>query len=176
MICRFGVTVLLGLVPLVAHTAAAQTARVGAHYGVNLSNGHWEDERLGAQASLHIIGPLETAGAFSVFTDWPGAAGFTGSAWQAYWTMRVRPRGTWSIASLGYGFILIHSSLRDASLQLETSGSNFTDAIVLGLEAPTPFVRPFANLYLVDILDRESAVGVNLLMGVQVRLPTRRSS
>ncbi len=90
--------------------------------------------------------------------------------------MRVRPRGTWSIASLGYGFILIHSSLRDASLQLETSGSNFTDAVVLGLEAPTPFVRPFADLYLVDILDRESAVGVNLLMGVQIRLPTRRSS
>ena len=61
-------------------------------------------------------------------------------------------------------------------LQLDASGSNFTDAIVLGLEAPTPYVRPFADLYLVDILDRESAVGVNLLMGVQVRLPTRRSS
>src|SRR5213080_5267166 len=173
---RLAVTLLLGLVPLVACAAVAQTARVGAHYGVNLSDGHWEDERLGAQASVHIIGPLETAGALSVFTNWPGAAGFTGSAWQAYWTMRVRPRGTWSIASLGYGFILIHNSLRDASLQLETSGSNFTDAIVLGLEAPTPFVRPFADLYLVDILDRESAVGVNLLMGVQVSLPTRRSS
>src|SRR2546426_5818909 len=39
--------------PLVC-TAAAQTARVGAHYGVNLSDGHWEDERLGAQASVHI--------------------------------------------------------------------------------------------------------------------------
>ena len=73
MTCRLAVTLLLGLVPMVACTAAAQTARVGAHYGVNLSNGHWEDERLGAQASVHIIGPVETAGAFSVFTDWPGA-------------------------------------------------------------------------------------------------------
>jgi len=176
MTCRLAVTLLLGLVPLVACAAVAQTARVGAHYGVNLSDGHWEDERLGAQASVHIIGPLETAGALSVFTNWPGATGFTGSAWQAYWTMRVRPRGSVSFASVGYGFILIHSSLRNTSLQLDTSGSNFTDAIVLGLEAPTPYVRPFADVYLIDILDRESAVGVNLLMGIQIRLPTRPSS
>src|SRR5437870_1409266 len=86
---RLAVTLLLGLVPLVACAAVAQTARVGAHYGVNLSDGHWEDGRLGARASVHIIGPLGTAGALSVFTNWPGATGFTGSAWQAYWTVRV---------------------------------------------------------------------------------------
>src|SRR6266566_4748506 len=149
---RLAVTVLLSLVPTIPCTAAAQTARVGAHYGVNLSDGHWEDERLGAQVSVHIVGPLETAGAFSVLTAWPGATGFTGSAWQAYWTMRVRPRGPLSFASVGYGFI------------------------VLGLEAPTPHVRPFADLYLIDILDRESAVGVNLLMGIQIPVPTRNSN
>ena len=56
MTYRLAVTLLFPLVPMVACTAAAQTARAGAHYGVNLSNGHWEDERLGAQASVHIIG------------------------------------------------------------------------------------------------------------------------
>ncbi len=173
---RLAVTVLLSLVPTIPCTAAAQTARVGAHYGVNLSDGHWEDERLGAQVSVHIVGPLETAGAFSVLTAWPGATGFTGSAWQAYWTMRVRPRGPLSFASVGYGFVLLHSSLRNTSLQLDTAGSDFTDAIVLGLEAPTPHVRPFADLYLIDILDRESAVGVNLLMGIQIPVPTRNSN
>src|SRR3989442_4229077 len=172
---RLAVPHLLGLVPLVACPAAAQTARVGAHYGVNLSDGHWDDERLGAQASVHMIGPLETAGALSVFTNWPGATGFTGSAWQAYWTIRVRPRGSASFAAVGYGFILIHHSFGNASLQLDTSGSNFTDATALGLNPPTPYVRPFADLYLIDILDRKSAVGVNLLMGVQIRLPTRPS-
>jgi len=111
-----------------------------------------------------------------VLTGWPGATGFTGSAWQAYWTMRVRPRGPLSFASLGYGFVLLHSSLRNTSLQLDTAGSDFTDAIVLGLEAPTPHVRPFADLYLIDILDRESAVGVNLLMGIQIPVPTRNSN
>src|SRR5437879_11815444 len=173
---RLAVTLLLGLVPLVACAAVAQTARVGAHYGVNLSDGHWEAERLGAQASVHIVGPLETAGAFSVFTAWPGATGFTGSAWQAYWTMRVRPRGPWSFASVGYGFVLLHSSLRNASLQLDTSGSHFTDAIVLGLDTRTPHVRPLADWHLIDTLARQSAVGVNLLMGVQIPVPTRNSN
>src|SRR5947199_8195385 len=91
---RLAVTLLLGLVPLVACAAVAQTARVGAHYGVNLSDGHWEDERLGAQASVHIIGPLETAGALSVFTNWPGVTGFTGSAWPAYWPVHFTPHGS----------------------------------------------------------------------------------
>ncbi len=36
--------------------------------------------------------------------------------------------------------------------------------------------RPFVDLYLIDILDRESAVGVNLLMGFQVHVATRRAS
>src|SRR5437763_15152419 len=124
MTCRLAVTLLLGLVPMVACTAAAQTARVGAHYGVNLSDGHWEDERLGAQASVHIIGPLETAGALSVFTNWPGATGFTGSAWQAYWPLRVRPRRAGSFAAVGDGFLLLHSRLRNVRPHLDTSGRN----------------------------------------------------
>lgn len=167
--------VLLVLAAFAWRTAAAQTARVGAHYGVNLSNGHWEDERLGVQGSVHVVGPLETAAGFSMFTYWPRLTGFTGSAWKAFGTLRVRPSGPMSFASIGYGFELIYSSLRNSSAQIDTSESYFTDVIVLGLEAPIPYVRPFADLYLIDILDRESAVGVNLLMGVQIPFPTRRS-
>src|SRR5256885_10514924 len=123
---RLAVTLRLGLVPLVACAAVAQTARVGAHYGVNLSDGHWEDERLGAQASVHVIGPLETAGALSIFTNWPGATGFTGSAWQAYWTRRGWARGSGSFASVGYWVVLIHNNLRHTRLQLDKSRINLT--------------------------------------------------
>jgi hypothetical protein len=151
--------------------APAQSWRVGAHYGANLSNGHWEDERLGLQGSVPVVGVLEAAGGFSVFTDWPGVSGYTGSAWQGYATLRVRPRGPMSFASFGYGFTLWHASLRNEAAQTDTAGSNFTDVIVLGAEAPIPHVRPFVDLYLIDILDRESAVGVNLLMGVQIPFP-----
>src|SRR2546425_8605271 len=106
---RSAVTLLVGVLPLMVSTAAAQAGRVGAHYGVNLSNGHWEDERLGLQASVHIAGPLETAGAFSLFTDWPGASGFTGSAWRAYPPRRGRARGPSSFAAACHGFLRLHS-------------------------------------------------------------------
>ena len=158
----------------IAVPASAQTVRFGLHYGVNLSNGGWEDERFGGQATLHLVGPLEAAGTFSVYSNWPNVTGYDGSAWHASLTLRARPHGFWSFASAGYGFVLLHSSLRNSSAQIDTSYSNFTDALVFGLEAPTPFVRPFADLYLIDILDRESAVGVNLLLGLQVALPNRR--
>jgi hypothetical protein len=141
---------------------------VGAHYGVNLSDGHWEDERLGAQGALRVIRPVEIAGGISVFTDWPGVTGFSGTAWQAYGTLRARPGGRWAFVSAGYGFVLLHGSVQEGNETV--SDSEFTDAIVLGLEAPLPYVRPFGDLYLIDILDRESAVGVNLLLGLQVPL------
>lgn len=32
--------------------ATAQVARLGAHYGVNLTEGHWEHERLGVQGEV----------------------------------------------------------------------------------------------------------------------------
>src|SRR2546422_6459454 len=98
---RSAVTLLVGVLPLMVSTAAAQAGRVGAHYGVNLSNGHWEDERLGLQASVHIAGPLETAGAFSLFTDWPGASGFTGSALPALLSRPAPPPGPRALPRAG---------------------------------------------------------------------------
>jgi hypothetical protein len=151
-----------------ARGTSAQAARVGAHYGVNLSNGHWEDHRLGAQGALRVIGPVEIAGGISVFTDWPGVTGVSGTAWQGYGTVRARPGGRWAFVSAGYGFVLAHASLQQGTVTI--SDSQFTDAVVVGLEAPLPYVRPFGDLYLVSILDRESAVGVNLLLGLQVPL------
>ena len=101
MACRLAVATLL--VPLLVFPAAAQTARVGAHYGVNLSDGHWDDERVGAQASVHVIGPLETAGAFSLFTDWPGSSDFTGSHLQ--WESACEPpRVAWRLQLVSRGW------------------------------------------------------------------------
>jgi hypothetical protein len=148
--------------------ASAQAARVGAHYGADLSNGHWEDERLGAQAAARVTGPLEVAGAFSIFTNWPGVTGVSGTAWQGYATLRARPGGKWAFVSAGYGVVLLHASLQQGTVT--ASESRFTDTIVLGLEAPLPYVRPFGDLYLISILDREGAVGVNVLFGLQLPL------
>src|SRR5574342_1422327 len=154
--------------------APGQAVRFGLHYGTNLSNGHFEDPRFGVQADLHLMGPLETAAAFSHLSNWPDAQGYTGSAWVAAWTVRLRPHGPWSFASVGYGVALLHSSLRNPTLLIDMSTTDLVDAAVLGLEAPTRYVRPFADLYFLGILKRDFGFGANLLMGFQILLPSHR--
>jgi hypothetical protein len=168
----------LSLTLAVPCAASAQAVRLGLHYGVNVSNGRFEDPRLGAQGSVHLVGPLEVAGAFSVLTNWPDIQGFTGSAWFAASILRVRPRGPWSFLSAGYGLILLHSSLHNPAFQVDTATTQSGDAMVLGLEVPTPYARPFLDVYLINVLNRGSELGfgVNLLLGVQVPLPLHRST
>jgi hypothetical protein len=159
---------------LPTHDATAQTARVGGHYGVNLTEGEWEQERLGVQGEVRAVGPMAVSAAVSKFVGWPGVTGISGSAWQVHANVRFRARGKWSFVSVGYGFVGLHSSV-SATVQPGTtvsrSDSDFADTAVLGLEAPVPHVRPFADLYFIYILDRQGQLGVNLLMGLQVPIP-----
>jgi hypothetical protein len=147
-----------------AHTATAQVTRFGGHYGVNLSNGGWEDPRLGLQGIDHLVGPLEISGTFSYFTAWPGVA------WQVYSALRVRGPGNWAFVSAGYGPVFTHTSLRDQGTAPGSTENSFADSAVLGFEAPTRHLRPFADLYVSHLLDG-GITGVNLLMGLHVLIP-----
>jgi hypothetical protein len=154
-----------------ARNAPAQVTRLGAHYGVNLTNGAWEDPRLGLQGVGHLVRAMEVSGTFSYFTAWPRVAGLTGTAWQVYGALRIRGPGHWAFASAGYGPVFTHTSLRDPATGLANTVDNVADSAVLGLEAPTPHVRPFADLYLSHLLDR-GIMGVNLLMGLHLLIPS----
>lgn len=153
---------------------AAQTARVGAHYGVNLSDGHWEQERLGVQGEVRVLGPLVVSGALSRYLDYPGVTGLTGAAWQTHANLRLRAPGKWGFASVGYGFVVVRQSVEglvQPGTTVKISDSEFADTAVLGVEIPTRYVRAFADLYLIYLFDRTGAVGTNLLMGLQVPMP-----
>lgn len=170
---QFPIIVLALAVAGPARNATAQVARLGAHYGVNLTNGAWEDPRFGLQGMAHLVGPVELSGALSVFTGWPGVAGFTGSAWQVYGALRVRGPGKWAFATAGYGPVFTHTTLRDQLTGQATTENGFADSGVLGFEVPTRHVRPFLDLYLSHLLDRGAKVGVNVLMGFQVPITSR---
>lgn len=147
--------------------------QVGGHYGFNFSNGEVEDARLGLQALVPVLGPLElgaTGSRYINFIDDPSGR-LSGSAWQAHFMARIRPAGRGSFASLGYGAIMINASVRDNVQGIELSDTEWFDAIVIGLELPLSIVRPFGELYLIDILKRQGAVGGNALFGLNVRLP-----
>jgi hypothetical protein len=137
------------------------------------TNGSVEDERVGVQGSIPIVWRLTLNPAFSYLYNYPDdpTGFFKGSAWETYFTLRVHPLGNDSFLSVGYGFTLAHASLRTSDGSFDDSDTDGTDIGVIGLTLPKWRVRPFADLYLVDLLERHSAVGGHLLFGLNLRIP-----
>jgi hypothetical protein len=168
----FGCVVLLALL-LIGSTVVAQTRspfQVGVHGGFDFSDGEVDNERIGLQASVPVVWRLTVNPVFSYLYNFPGdpTGFFEGSAWEGYLTLRVHP---YSFVALGYGITLIHASLSIPSLGLSDSETDATDVGVIALTYPRGRVRPFAEVYLVDLLERRGAVGGHLLFGVNLRIP-----
>ena len=146
---------------------------VGVHGGFNFSDGNIDDERIGVQGSIPVVWRLTLDPAFSYLYNYPDdpTGFFKGSAWETYLTVRVHPLGNDSFFSVGYGFTLAHASLRTADGAFSDSDTDATDIGVIGLSFPKGRVRPFADLYLIDLLERRRAVGGHLLFGVNLRIP-----
>ncbi|MCG8604097.1 hypothetical protein MJD09_03740 [bacterium] len=144
---------------------------LGVLYGVTLDNGEFEDERIGLQATLGLWGPVEIAPAVSYFTNYPDLGSqFSGTAWQGYLTARVRLFGPGFPAALGYGITFARQSLKQSPSGVSSSLTDATDVAVVSLQVPGWRVRPFVDLYLLDIFERKSAVTGNLLGGVAIGL------
>jgi hypothetical protein len=56
-------------------------------------------------------------------------------------------------------------------LGVSDSETDATDVGVIALTLPKGRIRPFAEVYLVDLLERRAAVGGNLLVGANLRIP-----
>jgi hypothetical protein len=110
---------------------------LGALYGVALDNGQVEDERIGVQATLGLWGPLEVAPVFSYFTNYPDRGPqFSGTAWQGYFTARVRPFGREFPAAFGYGITFARQTLSQSPGRASSSLTDATDVAVLSLQVP----------------------------------------
>jgi hypothetical protein len=146
---------------------------VGVHGGFNFSDGNVDDERLGVQGSIPLVWRLTVDPVFSYLYNFPDdpTGVYGGSAWEAYFTLRVHPFGYDSFLSLGYGFTVAHASLHTKDQTFSDSDTDGTDVGVIGLTYPKGRLRPFAEMYLVDLLERQSAVGGHLLFGVNLRIP-----
>ncbi|MEN8143918.1 MAG: hypothetical protein ABFS14_03110 [Gemmatimonadota bacterium] len=158
--------------PLVPTAANAQGrllgVSVGAHYGFEFSNDDIDQERIGVQAVLPVVGLFEFTPAIGYFTNFPDISGFSGNAWQVFLAARVRPPGPASFLSVGYGVTALRVSAEEDATGVSDSDTEWTDVGVIGVEFPGGLLRPFADVYLVDILDRESSVGGVLLVGLNI--------
>jgi len=161
--------------PVVAAQIQARTEPhflVGVHGGFNFTHGSVDDKRFGVQGSIPYIWRLTIDPVFSYVYHFDDPSGvYRGSQWQTYLTVRVHPLGNDSFLSVGYGFTLVRTSLHTRDHTFSQSDFGGTDVGVIGLTYPKGRVRPFADMYLVDLLERENPVGGHLLFGVNLRIP-----
>jgi hypothetical protein len=167
--------ILLGaaLLPFRATAQSRGHFQAGVHGGFDFTEGEIDGERIGLQGSIPVHRLVTIDPVFSYLYNYPDdpTGFFEGSAWQGYLTVRVHPFGAASFLGLGYGLTLAHASLRTSDGTFSDSDSDATDVGVIGLTLPAGRFRPFAEVYLVDLLERQSAVGGNLLFGVNLRIP-----
>ena len=172
-------TLCLACLYLLLNVTAAQAqfqisdVEIGAHFGFNFSEGAIEDQRVGLQAIVPVLGSIELAPVFSSIYDFidDPTGQITGSAWEGYFTARVRPFGRGSFWALGFGFTVWHASATDQVSGETASGTEFTDAFVLALELPIWSIRPMGELYVINALERDGQIGAHALFGVNIVLP-----
>ena len=172
------VVILVASIAWLPHRLTAQVrladTEVGIYFGFRFTEGFIDQERLGGQVVVPFFGPVEFVGSFGVFTNFPGAEGgaeeFSGTAWEAFLTVGARPLGRHSALILGYGLVIAHSSIDSTGFGVGGSSTETSDAGLIGVEVPLKRVRPFSYLYLVNLLNRGSAVGGFWLLGLNVVL------
>ncbi len=156
--------------PAALHGQGTTRLELGALAGVELA-AVGEDPRLGLQSHVGFGLSGVTAAFALVREDLP--LEWTGGAWQLTLAGRVRPSGPRSWLSFGYGLIIRHRWARWDFLGRTDpiySRTNTTDAAVIGLAAPLGRFRPFADLYVTRLLDRDGKVGEHVVFGVMVRV------
>ena len=149
---------------------------VGSHAGVSLDDGKIDQERIGGHVNVSLIGRLEFWAGFNAETN-PLSFGtvegtVSSSVTQGLFTARVRPFGTTGLRSFlytGYGLTFRRVSL-SGGIEDGTTTTEWTDLGLLGVELPVGRIRPFAEVQLIDIFDREQTAVGNLYLGVNFKL------
>lgn len=162
-LCLFLVVAALSPASAVSQWSASG-AQVGIHFGFSAGGDHdgLVEERVGIQAVLPLVGPLEVAASAAKFFSFPEGVGSSveGWGWRMFLIGRVRPLGRDSFLTVGAGLTTARLHREDAGSDpitwWETGGT-----AMLGAEAPFRRLRPFVELYLFG--------GASALAGLSVR-------
>ena len=100
------------------------------------------------------------------FPDDPLGA-WSGRAWRAYLTLRGRPFGRSWLPDVGYGLTASYTHADNAGRSLRVSSLDLTDTAVFAFAGPRWWIRPYAELHLVNILRHAGQVGGHFFFGLR---------
>ena len=85
---------------------------------------------------------------------------------QTYVTLRVRPFNQNWLPAVGYGLNARYAKADNARRSLSLSSLDVTDTLVFAFAGPRWRIRPYAELYVVNVLRRAGQPGGHVFFGL----------
>ncbi len=154
-----------------AAPAAAQNApgslALGVRGGIEIHRGELGEEHVGVQAWIPLRDRLDVVPALDFLYQFPDdpLGAWSGRAWQTYVTLRVRPFNQGWLPTVGYGLNARYAQANNAGRSLSVSSLDVTDTMVFAF-GPRWRIRPFADVYVVNVLRRAGQAGVHVFFGL----------
>ena len=154
-----------------AAPAAAQDApeslALGVRGGIEFHRGGPGEKHVGVQAWIPLRDRLEVVPALDFLYEFPDDPldAWNGQAWQTYVTLRVRPFNRGWLPAIGYGLNARYARADNAERSLSVSSLDVTDTMVFAF-GPRWRIRPFADVYVVNVLRRAGQAGVHVFFGL----------
>jgi len=138
--------------------------------GQSVDAGGFADYTFGLEAILETHGRWSFRAAIDAELDFPGdpLGGWSGQAVKVLVTVENRP--AWWLPDLGYGPTIRLTRARHNDRDLSVSSMRFSDTAWVGTPWRIGRWKPYAGLYLNDLLLRPGALRLDGKIGLRIRI------
>ncbi len=154
----------------VAAQAEPGSIAVGVRGGVEVHRGGWGQQHVGLQVWIPLTDRFNVVPALDLLHEFPDdpLGAWSGRAWRGYLTLQGRPFGPGWLPAVGYGLAAYYGQADNAGRSLNVSTLDLTDTVVFAFDGPRWRVRPYADVYVVNVLVRRGQPGVHVFFGVKI--------
>ena len=141
---------------------------LGVRGGVEFHRGGVGLKHVGVQAWIPLRDRLAVVPALDFLYPFPDdpLGAWSGQAWQTDVTLRVRLFNQGWLPAVGCGLNARYAQADNAGRSLSVSNLDVTDTVVFAFAGPRWRIRPYADVYVVNVLRRAGQAGVHVFLGL----------
>ena len=153
----------------VAAQAGPRPIAVGVRGGVEIHRGGWGPEHVGLQVWIPLGDRFSVVPALDLLHEFPEdpLGAWSGRAFRGYVALQGRPSSSSWLPDVGYGLTAYYARADNTGRSLTVSTLDLTDAVVFAFEGPRWRVRPYADVYVVNILRHRGQPGGHVFLGLK---------